>query len=173
VRLLASRNAPVGVPKRQARLCGRSQARCLLTFFPVPDAPLSKVFGNSPDETAYYRMALFRVSVPDAMVRMSRTPLWAAKHVCQRATLHAAQPPPCKRSTVREALRAALDPPARGSLFRTSHLPHNPPYSPPWGYGLPSSCLCRAHPRWRHPAGLAYRHCFALDATALSLPVLP
>lgn len=28
-----------------------------------------QVFGNSPDETAYYRMVLFRVSVPDAMVR--------------------------------------------------------------------------------------------------------
>jgi len=26
------------------------------------------VFGNSPDETAYYRLVLFRVSVPDAMV---------------------------------------------------------------------------------------------------------
>lgn len=26
------------------------------------------MFGNSPDETAYYRMSLFRVAVPDAMV---------------------------------------------------------------------------------------------------------
>lgn len=29
-----------------------------------------QVFGNSPDETAYFRLMLFRVSVPDAMVRV-------------------------------------------------------------------------------------------------------
>mmetsp|Transcript_16153 Transcript_16153/g.34976 ORF Transcript_16153/g.34976 Transcript_16153/m.34976 type:complete len:765 (-) Transcript_16153:369-2663(-) len=44
-----------------------------LSFYPqfmfnLRRSQFVQVFGNSPDETAYYRMALFRVSVPDAMV---------------------------------------------------------------------------------------------------------
>lgn len=44
-----------------------------LSFYPqfmfnLRRSQFVQVFGNSPDETAYYRMVLFRVSVPDAMV---------------------------------------------------------------------------------------------------------
>ncbi|KAG2499921.1 hypothetical protein HYH03_002208 [Edaphochlamys debaryana] len=44
-----------------------------LSFYPqfmfnLRRSQFVQVFGNSPDETAYYRMALFRVAVPDAMV---------------------------------------------------------------------------------------------------------
>lgn len=44
-----------------------------LSFYPqfmfhLRRSPFVQVFGNGPDETAYYRMALFRVPVPDAMV---------------------------------------------------------------------------------------------------------
>lgn len=45
-----------------------------LSFYPqfmfnLRRSQFVQVFGNSPDETAYYRMVLFRVSVQDAMVR--------------------------------------------------------------------------------------------------------
>lgn len=44
-----------------------------LSFYPqfmfnLRRSQFVQVFGNSPDETAYYRLVLFRVSVPDAMV---------------------------------------------------------------------------------------------------------